>query len=453
MTEPLVAAAAAVASGAIAWLLTRAHERARAAAAAADLRARGSGLEAVEAELRRGLAEAQAAAAELRRLLDVERDERAQAEARWAAAREGLAEQRQAVEELRERAADAFRALSAAALEQSAASLVERAREVLDAQLASRHEAIERTVRPLADALERYERQARELEASRQQAYGSLEQHLRVLAASSVELQRETGQLVTALRAPQVRGRWGELTLQRVVELAGMAEHCDYAEQVTVEAEGGRLRPDMVVHLPGGRDIVVDAKVPLAAYLDALGAATTEERRAALGRHAQQLRQHMGALAGKAYWEQFPQAPELVVMFIPGEAFVAAAAEADPTLIDDGLARGVAVATPTTLIALLKAIAYGWRQERLATNAAEVSALGRQLYDRLRTMSEHFADLGGALGRATGAFNRAVGSMESRVLPAARRFRDLGAATGGEVPALEAVDVRPRALGDPETAP
>jgi len=240
------------------------------------------------------------------------------------------------------------------------------------------------------------------------------------------------------------------VTLHRVVELAGMTEHCDYVEQVTVETETGRLRPDMVVNLPGGRAIVVDAKVPLSAYLEAMGAPTEDQRQQAMARHARQVREHMGALAGKAYWEQFATAPELVVMFIPGESFVGAAAQADPALIEDGMSRKVVVATPTTLVAVLRAIAFGWKQEQVAANAEGIRKLGGELYDRLRTLAGHFDSVGTALGRAVNAYNSFVGSMETRVLPSARRFRDLGAASGDEIAPLVPIDQAPRQLDAPE---
>jgi DNA recombination protein RmuC len=288
------------------------------------------------------------------------------------------------------------------------------------------------------------------MEASRQHAYGGLEQQLKALVLHSAELQRETGSLASALRTPQVRGRWGELTLHRVVELAGLTEHCDYVEQATLTGDTGRLRPDMIVRLPGGRQIVVDAKAPLTAYLDAMSASTSDERDLALVRHAQQVRQHMGALAGKGYWEGLDRSAELVVMFIPGEAFVGAAAQADPTLIEDGMARKVVIATPTTLVALLRAVAFGWRQEQLAANAEHIRQQGQALYERVRSMVGNLDDMGDKLRQATTAYNKAVGSFESRVLPAARRFRDIGAGEGAEIPTLTPVDEQPRVVDAPE---
>jgi DNA recombination protein RmuC len=442
VAELLWLLAGAVLGGALAWArLGPAADAGRAA-----LQARVAALEALGDELRKQLTQRELETADLRGALEGERTVRAQAETRWEAARASLEEQRRLLDDARERLSDTFRALSADALRQSQTSLLELAA----TQLGRRHEAIDAAVRPLQDALTRYEAHASALEATRQDAYGALREQLRSLAVTNAELQRETGQLATALRAPNVRGRWGEITLHRVVELAGLAEHCDYGEQVTVDGQAGRLRPDMVVHLPGGREIVVDAKVPLAAYLEAIGAATPEERAAGFARHAAQVRQHMTTLSGKAYWEQFATAPELVVMFIPGEAFVGAAVEADPALLEDGMARRIVVATPTTLVALLRAIAYGWRQERVATNAAQISELGRQLYERLRTLGGHVEELGGALARAVRAYNNAVGSLESRVLPAARRFRELGAAGGDDIEVLTALDQTPRPLTAPE---
>jgi DNA recombination protein RmuC len=443
MTEMVLAAAGLVIGAAVAWIAVRG----RAAASAVErerLLGRVASLEALEVELRRQLAQGERELAEARATLGAELALRAQADTRWEVTRESLDEQRRGFDDARLRLAETFKVLSAEALEQSGAAFLERARAALDAQLGQREEAVQGLVRPLSEALGRYEVAIRSMEASRQQAYGSLQEQLRSLAVGHADLQRETGALVSALRTPHVRGRWGELTLHRVVELAGLAQHCDFAEQVTVDGSTGRVRPDMVVRLPAGREIVIDAKVPLSAYLDALAAPSDEERAAGMIRHAQQMRQHMSALASRAYWDEFAKSADLVVMFIPGEAFVSAAAQADGTLIEDGLARKVVVATPTTLIALLRAVAYGWRQEQVAENAARISELGRQLYERLRALTGHVAEVGTSLGRATAAYNRAVGSMEARVLPAARRFRDLGAAGGEDLPLLDAVTEQPR---------
>ena len=434
----------------VAWGLASARVRAR---LLGDVQARESRLAAAEAttdELRKQLSQRDLDAADLRVVLAAAQTERAQAETRWEAARQNLDEQRRLLDEAQSRLGDTFKALSVDALRESNSAFLQLAQQALAAELEPRQREMDGLVRPLTDALRRYEDQVHQLEVKGQQAYGSVEKQLEMLASRSAELQRETNNLVTALRAPQVRGRWGEITLHRVVELAGMTEHCDYLEQVTVEGEAGRLRPDMVVRLPNGREVIVDAKVPLVAYLDALSAGTDEERQAALSRHGQQVRHHMNALSVKAYWEEFAQAPAFVVMFIPGESFVAAAAHADPALIEDGMAKGVVVATPTTLIALLHAIAFGWRQEQVAENAERLRTLGGELHDRMQKFTEHLERVGVALGRATGAFNDAVGSLEHRVLPSARRFRELGASAGAEIAPLKSVDVQPRSLTAPE---
>jgi DNA recombination protein RmuC len=450
MSEALFLLAGVVAGAAVAWLVAGGHFRAAALAEREALGARVAGAEALADEVRKQLTQRELDLAEARQGLERERMQRVEADARWEAARASMDEQTRLLADAQARLGDAFKALSADALRESNAAFLSLAGERLEAQLAQRERAIDGLVAPLRTSLTRYEEQLRQLEASRQQAYGSLEEQLRTLNARSAELQRETGSLVTALRAPQVRGRWGELTLRRAAELAGMSEYCDYLEQVTVERDGGRLRPDMVVRLPSGRKIVVDAKVPLSAYLDATAAATEDDRARALARHGQQVRQHLTLLSAKGYWEQFDGSVELVVMFIPGEAFVGAAMQADAALLEDGMAKKVLIATPTTLIGLLLAIEHGWQQERIAANAAAISELGKDLYNRMRTLGEHFDDLGASLTRATAAFNRAVGSMETRVLPAARKFRDLRAASGDEIPTLEPIEQQPRALSAPE---
>ncbi len=457
MTEVLYVLAGVVAGGGVAWVLASARARAVFASQLSEAQSQAIRAEAVTAEVRAQAQKADAELNTLRQELDAVRRARVEAETRLVEATRSFDEQKKLLEEARNKLTDAFRALSGDALKSNNQAFLELAKKSLEAILADakgnlgkHQEAIKGLVNPLEEALKRYEQQVKALEESRQKAYGSLETQLQLLTSTQQQLQKETGNLVTALRTPQVRGRWGEVTLRRVVELAGMSDHCDYEEQVSVESDGGRMRPDMVVHLPADRDIVVDAKVSLAAYLEALSAESEEQRTACLQRHAQQLRTHMNQLAGKAYWEQFDRAPEMVVMFIPGESFFAAAVDCDKSLIEDGMSRRVVLATPTTLLALLRAVAYGWRQEQIAQNAQEISDLGRQLYERLRTLVEHFANVGKSLQKANEAYNRAVGSMETRVFAAARRFKDLGAASGPEIEVIEPIDATPRELRLPE---
>jgi len=392
---------------------------------------------------------------------DLQRESQARivAETKFTESQTNFENLRRSLEEAEIRMADAFNALSSKALQTNNDAFLQLARSTFETMhakaegsLETRQNAIEHLVSPLKEALVRYEYEVRELERTRQTAFGSLEEQLRALTSSNLKLQHETGSLATALRTPQTRGRWGEMTLRRAAELAGMSDHCDFTEQETVVDGDRRQRPDMIVNLPADRRIMVDAKVPLQAFLDALSAPTEEQRTAEFSKHGQLVRTHMNQLASRGYWEQFTNAPEFVVLFLPGESFFAAAVEQDRTLIEDGMEKKVVLATPTTLIALLRAVAYGWRQDAMAKNAEEVSELGRQLHDRIRTFISHFDDMGISLKRAVDRFNDARASLESRVLPAARRFRDLKAAMGDEIPEISAIDEVPASLSAPETA-
>jgi len=385
--------------------------------------------------------------------LNAETRVRVAAETKLAESQANLAEQKRLLEEAKVKLADTFNALSAEALKsnnQAFLALAKSTFETIQAQakgeLDARQQAIDGLIAPLKESLDRYEEQIKEMEMTRQTAYGSLDEQLKTLANANQQLQKETGSLVTALRNPQVRGRWGEMTLRRAAELAGMVDRCDFNEQETLESDGNRQRPDMIVNLPGNRRIAVDAKVPLQAFLDAISAPTEEQRKVELAKHGQLVRNHMNQLAFRGYWEQFSQAPEIVVLFLPGESFFAAAAEQDRTLIEDGMEKRVILATPTTLIALLRAIAYGWRQEDIAKNAQEICDLGKQLHDRIRTFVGHFDGVGAALKRAVDAFNSARGSLESRVLPGARKFKELKAATGEEIVEVDPIDELPTSL-------
>ncbi len=355
--------------------------------------------------------------------------------------------------------ANAFKALSADALNQNnnsflslATTALERFQEHARTDLSARQRAVDALVQPLRESLQKVDGKLGELENSRVSAYAALSEQLKSLVETHLPLLHgETANLVKALRQPSVRGRWGEMQLHRVVEMAGMLEHCDFLEQHA--SADGTLRPDLIVRLPGGKQVVVDAKAPVAAYLDAAELGDEQLRQARLIDHARQVRDHILALGRKSYWQQFSPSPEFVVMFLPGEMFFSAALQQDPSLIEFGVGERVIPATPTTLIALLRAVAYGWRQEALAANAQEVADLGKELFLRIGTLSEHWDALREHLGRAVEAYNRAVGTLENRILPTARRFRDLKAAPSDEeILLLEPVELLPRTLQAPELA-
>ncbi len=357
---------------------------------------------------------------------------------------------REKLEELENR----FRTLASDILDHNSRNFLRLVSERFDAHkseaektLEARKKEIEHLVGPIAESLAKFEHRVDELEKARREAYGAITQQVRTLIQGQRELSNHTGKLVQALRQPKTRGRWGEYQLRNVLELAGMTEHVDFVSERSLAGEEGRLRPDVVVRLPGGKCLVIDAKTPLDAYLSMIEAGEEEERARALRDHLRQVREHVRKLSSKEYWQSLKDTPDFVVMFIPGEAFYAAAVEVDPSLFEDALKQRVLIATPATLVALVKAVAYGWRQEKLAENLQEVAGLARDLYERIKTFGEHMERVGKALRQAVEHYNRAVGSLEARVLPAARRFEQLRVApANSEIPAVSQVELEPRAL-------
>jgi DNA recombination protein RmuC len=381
------------------------------------------------------------------------------AQARLESAAQIEAQRLQLLEQSEKQLRSAFESLAGETLRSNSKLFLQLAHEALGRQqdsahgaLREREQAINQLVEPLRAALARTEAQVQTLENERREAFGELRAHIEKLAGSHSQLQRETHNLVTALRRPEVRGRWGELTLRRLVELAGLSAHCDFTEQLHLVGEAGSLRPDLVVHLPEARDLVIDAKTPLDAYLAALDATTEEERQQALKRHAQQVDTRVRELASKSYWAQLENSPEFAVLFLPGDQFLSAALAERPELLETALSQNVIIATPSTLIALLKAVAYGWRQSAVAQNAAQIRDLGQELYRRLSSFNGHLGRMGSRLGAAVEAYNAAVGSLERNVLPQARRFGELGVTADSALPAVDPISQLTRSSPGPVSA-
>lgn len=414
-------------------------------------------------ELRTTLREREQTIERLNGELSLVREKGAEVLTRLEEEREQSAEKLQLVTEAKQAMENAFKSLSSEALRQNNQSFLDLARtslsefqQVAKGDLERRQQAIDALVTPVKASLDKVDEKIAALEKAREHAYGEIRQQFTQMAEVQNQLRDETSNLVRALRQPHVRGRWGEIQLRRVVEMAGMLKHCDFVEQESAETDDGRLRPDLIVKLPGNRQIVVDSKAPISAYMEAHEATTDDLRKVKIMLHAQLVRRHFEALAKKSYWEQFQPTPEVVVMFIPGEAFFSAALEADPELLDNAFGQNVIIASPASLMALLKAASYGWRQESIEENAREISRLGQELHARLGVMADHFLKLGKSLSSANDSYNAAIASFESRVLVSARKFKELGATSQeAEIIELRAVEggarrIQPSLLDPPD---
>ena len=410
----------------------------------------------LEQDLATARAAAERQASEIRALTEA----RSALDATLASERRATEEKQRLLQDASEQLKAQFKSLAAAALDSNNANFLQLAKSVLQnyqtqaaGDLAQKELAVKNLVEPISQSLAGMNQQIQDLEKARAEAYGTLTSQVASLLDTQKALQAETGNLVKALREPQARGRWGELQLHRVLELSGMLEYCDFKEQLSFNDDERRYRPDVIVDLPGGKQVVVDAKVPLSAYLSALEAPDELGRNICLAEHARQVRNHIDSLAGKAYWSHLPCTPEFVVLFLPGDQFLAAALQENPALIDEALRQNVMLATPWSLVALLKAVAYGWKQSVLADNALEIRRLGEDLYKRLAVFGDHLGKLGKSLGSSVDCFNKAVGSLEQQILPAARRFPELGLRVNRELEPLEPVAALARAPRTVEPAP
>ena len=463
----MAVAAVAVLFGLFGWFVARARAKSEteSVACAADAKIREAEVKIAELESRATRAEAesqndrvrceaieeqrvqlQSQCDDLHERLRVAENALADSRARGEETQKRFDEERELLAEAERKLTDTFKSLAADTLRQSSGDFLKFAEEKLKAaqdvaskDFEARQKKIDEMVRPARDSLAKLDDEIRKMESVRVGVQGQLSEQLRTLSS-------QTNKLVDALKTPSVRGRWGEIQLKRVVEIAGMVEHCDFFEQEMMQSESGRLRPDLRIQLPGRKSIVVDSKVPLKAYLEAMDCADESARALKLVEHANQIRTHITQLASKTYWDACKPAPEFVVLFLPGEMFFSAALQHDSSLIEDAAAKKVILATPTTLIALLKAVSYGWRQEQLAENAERISELGQELHERISTMASYIARLGGALGKAVEEYNNTARSMESRVLVSTRRFKELGVASKKEVEELPIIEATARTL-------
>lgn len=420
------------------------------------LGARVSKSAAEAALLRDQLARSHAEAAQLRKRIEDEQRARTAAETSLEVERQNMAEQRRLLEDAEAKLKEAFHSLAGQTFQsfqqqflQVADTRFSTLRAQASGEFQQRQQAIEELLQPMKKSMQEIEGELARAAEARTHEHGELTAQVKMLTESSQALRAETGSLVTSLRQPQVKGKWGELMLRRAVELAGMSPHCDFDMQKDIDTEEGRRRPDMVIHLPAGAQVVVDAKVPLHAFHKAIEIRTQDQYHAAMEEHARLVRAHVANLASKSYWSQFDVTPDFVVLFLPGEAYFSAALEKDRSLIEDAIDKHVVLASPTTLIALLRAIATGWQAQRVAENAERISALGKELHDRISSFAEHLANMGAGLEKANKAYNSAVGSFEQRLLPGARKFKDLGVSTAEQMPLLEPTEIGLRPVAVP----